>query len=409
MDTKPYVTLLWLLLSLVPVGMTGCSGFLPSLGASRSQIAQSAKKMQDADSQNLSSVVASIEIVDVNRGVTQQLLAQQHHDAFASLQTASRQLTISHIGPGDILEVTIWETPPAALFYQAATAVDNAVMLPSVNATRFPEQTVTSQGTISLPFVGNITVAGLTTQEIEKLIQHRLKGKANAPQVMARRLTNVSSTVTVVGEVNKSTIVPLTPRHERILDILAAAEGVKQEINKLTIQLTRGGQIHSMPLENVIADNSQNIAMQPGDVVTVLYQPLSFTALGASGLRNSEVAFEAKGITLAQALARAGGLRDGEADPKGVFIFRYESAKAIQWPTAPTVMTPDGKVPVIYRIDLNQASTFFAAQSFPIHDKDILYVSTAPSVQLQKFLALLSTVVSPAMSTTTQVHTISRD
>jgi len=365
--------------------------------------------MQDADSQNLSSVVASIEIVDVNRGVTQQLLAQQHHDAFASLQTASRQLTISHIGPGDILEVTIWETPPAALFYQAATAVDNAVMLPSVNATRFPEQTVTSQGTISLPFVGNITVAGLTTQEIEKLIQHRLKGKANAPQVMARRLTNVSSTVTVVGEVNKSTIVPLTPRHERILDILAAAEGVKQEINKLTIQLTRGGQIHSMPLENVIADNSQNIAMQPGDVVTVLYQPLSFTALGASGLRNSEVAFEAKGITLAQALARAGGLRDGEADPKGVFIFRYESAKAIQWPTAPTVMTPDGKVPVIYRIDLNQASTFFAAQSFPIHDKDILYVSTAPSVQLQKFLALLSTVVSPAMSTTTQVHTISRD
>ena len=92
-------------------------------------------------------------------------------------------------------------------------------------------------------------------------------------------------------------------------------------------------------------------AYQAGDVVTALFQPLSFTVLGATG-KNEEINFEAQGITLAQALARAGGLQDSRSDAKGVFIFRFEPANALKWPKQPAATTPEGKVPVIYRIDL---------------------------------------------------------
>jgi polysaccharide export outer membrane protein len=65
-------------------------------------------------------------------------------------------------------------------------------------------------------------------------------------------------------------------------------------------------------------------------VVTALFQPYSFTALGATGA-NAEIAFEATGITLAQALGRAGGLQDQRADVRGAFLFRLEDPRALDF------------------------------------------------------------------------------
>jgi len=43
---------------------------------------------------------------------------------------------------------------------------------------------------------------------------------------------------------------------------------------------------------------------------------------------------------------------------------------------------------VVYRLDLGQATSLFAAQDFAIRDKDVLYVSNAPIADLQKFLSI---------------------
>lgn len=72
----------------------------------------------------------------------------------------------------------------------------------------------------------------------------------------------------------------------------------------------------------------QNIPLIAGDVITLIHQPLSFTVLGAAG-KNSEIDFEAKGISLTQALGRAGGVLDTRTDAHGVFVFRFEDAYAL--------------------------------------------------------------------------------
>jgi polysaccharide export outer membrane protein len=128
-------------------------------------------------------------------------------------------------------------------------------------------------------------------------------------------------------------------------------------------------------------------------VITAMFQPLSFTVLGATG-KNEEVNFEAQGISLAQALARAGGLNDARADARGVFIFRFEDAGALDWATPPTA-TPEGKVPVIYQVDLRDPSAFFVAQSFPVQNKDVIYVSNAPAAELQKFMNIVVSAIYP--------------
>jgi len=363
--------------------LSGCASYsgMPSSGPSRSQIEALPETRN----------VTGIQIVDVNDAVARKLLASEKKNLFSDTFGASAQSAYV-IGAGDVIEVSIWEAPPAALF--GSGMIDPRSGPATTRVTAFPEQMVNSDGAINIPFAGQVPAAGRSPQQIEAEIVRRLKGKANQPQVLVRMIRNNTANVTVVGEVATSMRMPLTARGERLLDALAAAGGVRQPVNKMTLQVTRGDQVQALPLDMIIRDPKQNIVLQPGDVITSLFQPLSFTVLGAVA-KNEELNFEAQGITLAQALARVGGLEDARADAQGVFIFRFESPRALDLQGKAPVMTPEGKIPVIYRVNLKDPGTFFVAQSFPVQNKDVLYVSNAPAAELQKFLNILVSIVYP--------------
>jgi len=389
------------------LSLQGCSGFFASSGPSRSQIQTAAA----TDEQNPPTVT----IVNVDNKVAQRVLAVDRTIQFKDLLTPAKAPE-NLIGPGDTIDVLVWEAPPAILFTSAPTntAIAGAALSNmasprqggSTNAsttsstigmpmTALPAQVVSKQGTILFPFIGRLQVNGKTLSQIEAMITERLLGKANQPQVMARLINGYASTVSVVGELNTNVIMPLSPKGEKLMDAIAFAGGPKQPVNKTTIRVSRGGQTQSVPMEAVIQDPRQNIFLLPGDVVTAYYQPLSLNILGSVG-KNDEITFEAQGIMLSQALARAGGLVNSISDAKGVFIFRYEDPRAID--NIQTVGQPleDGRVPVVYQFDMTEPSTYFAVQNFPVKNKDMLYIASAPSVELNKFLSILTSVLSPA-------------
>ena len=303
----------------------------------------------------------------------------------------------SLIGPGDVLEVNIWEASPAILFGSSSNASLSIVNSSSSKATTLPEQVVNRDGKISVPFAGSIQAAGKTTDQIASEIVKALNGKANIPQVMVRLIRNRTSSITIVGDVAQSQQIALSPKQEKLLDVIAMAGGVRQPIQKVTIQLARGSKSGRMPLETIIKDPAQNVSLISGDVITAYFQPLSFTAMGAVG-QNREVEFEGQGITLAQAMARVGGVQDNRADARGVFLFRFEDPKALPPEYTKGIKTTDGKVPVIYRINLTDPTAFLTAQNFPMQNKDMLYVSNATSVELQKFLNILVSAVYPVVN-----------
>jgi polysaccharide export outer membrane protein len=371
--------------ALSAVLLSGCAGFLPGIGPSRKTIDE-AKPQPNT---------IAIQLIDINDAVTRQLLAQRELRLFSET-LGNQRIATRTVGPGDMLEVSIWEAAPATLF-GTAPVNSNSAMIATSHATTLPEQPVDDEGFIFVPFAGRIPAAGKTIQSIEGEIVGRLNGKANQPEVMVRMTRNLSSNATVVGEVNVSTRVPLVPGNERLLDALAAAAGVRQPVNKMTIQITRADNVYSLPLETIIRDPRQNVPLQPGDVVTALFQPYSFTALGATG-KNEEINFETQGITLAQALARSGGLIDARSNARGVFIFRFEPKAALAWPHEPVMTTSEGMVPAVFRIDLSDPASFFAIQSFPIENRDILYVSNAPITEVQKALNVLFSVAYPTLA-----------
>lgn len=367
----------------VLAGCSTVSAWLPAAGPSTEDVGKVAQ----------TSPSLGIQVVDVTDEVARRVLASQRRSLFSEAFATSSGPAYS-VGKGDMVEVSIWEAPPASLFGAALLDPRNGASTSRVTA--LPEQMVNSDGVINVPFVGSVAADGRTPQAIEADIVQRLKGKANQPQVLVRVLRNVSSNVTVVGEVAASTRMPITAKGERLLDALAAAGGVRQPVGKMTVQITRGNQVQALPLDTIIQDPRQNISLHAGDVVTALHQPLSFMVLGATG-KNEELNFEAQGITLSQALARAGGLQDQRADVRGVFIFRFEDPAALgQNPGGAT--TPEGRVPVVYKVDLRDPATFFVAQGFPMRHRDVMYVSNAPAAELQKFLNIVSSVVVPAVT-----------
>ena len=337
---------------------------------------------------------AGIRVVDVNDTIARRLFISAHPPLFSDI-LGDGQLAGTIVRRGDVLDIAIWEAPPATLFGSAGTDTRMAAASTSISrGTSLPEQMVDSDGRIVVPFAGPIMAADRTPSEISRDIAQRLLGKAHKPQVIVRLVQNSASNVTVVGDVTNSVRMPISSRGERLLDAVAAAGGVKQPIGKMTVQVTRGQKTASFPLETVIRDPLQNIRLQASDIVTVLFQPFSFTALGATGA-NAEIPFEGTGINLVQALGRVGGLQDARADVKGVFVFRFEDPEALGVSRQGMRLTPEGKLPVIYRIDMKNPATLFASQTFPIRNGDVLYVSNAPLADLQKFLTIISSTVVP--------------
>ena len=59
---------------------------------------------------------------------------------------------------------------------------------------------------------------------------------------------------------------------------------------------------------------------------------------------------------------------------------------------------PDGKVPVIYRVNLKDPASLFIAQNFIMQNKDLLYVSNAQAADYQKFLNMVVSIVYPVVN-----------
>jgi len=361
--------------------LASCAGYLPYDGPSSKAVLSAPDK----------SVLRGIELVPVNYAIATQLQQEQQDLTFSSYFTEGGD-DGQRAAPGDILQIYIWEAPPSLLFAASPLNGDASIGATNNMAT-LPSQAVADDGNITVPFAGQVHVAGMTTSQIAAKITGLLHGKANQPQVLVNMSENIAQSITVIGAVQHSQEVQMIPGGVQLLRALAEAGGVTQPVEQITIQISRNGQDDTLPLQTVLLNPKENIQLQPGDVVTALYQPLHVTLLGATGM-NSVLNFTSGQTSLAEALAKAGGLQDDRANAQGVFVFRFEDQNALNWPTPPKLLVHN-KVPVIYQFDLSDPATFFAAQTFEMRNQDLIYVSDAPVTSLQKVLNVVGAVVYP--------------
>jgi len=252
-------------------------------------------------------------VVDINRGVVDALLAQPTESFRTRFGKYSRP-TPPRIGIGDTISITIWEAAGGGLF---GTSPIGGVS-PGSRSVAIPEQVVGADGGVSVPFAGRIPVAGRSTVDVQRGIEQRLAEKAIEPKVIVTITKSVTYAATVSGEVVNGARVPLSVNGDRLLDLIALAGGAKSAVYDTFVRLSRDGVTVTIPMERLVSDPGENIFVQPGDVLTLVRVPQTYSVLGATG-QNAQITFNAERITLAEAIAKAGGLQDLRSDPTGCF------------------------------------------------------------------------------------------
>lgn len=371
--------------SLLVVGSLSACGSLPTSGPTTANVESQAG---EAD-------LSRYEIIDLTPDVLNRI-GRWPQPSFSGRFGDYRPAPTPVIGIGDSVSVTIWEAGSGGLF----TAPAGGLLSSGSKSVGIPEQVVSPDGQITIPYAGRIQVANKTTKEVQQIIVDKLAGKAIEPQALVTIPRPASTTVTVTGEV--STVgggrIPLGVRGDRVLDVISTAGGVRSPVHETFVRLTRGNKTAVVALQKIIVDPAENVYLRPGDILTLVREPQTFTIFGASS-RQAQVPFDTVGITLAEALAKSGGLNDIQADAGGIFIFRFEPSALVRSIRPDSVLARSGAlVPVVYRLNLRQAENFFIAKQFAVNNHDILFISNAPSTELVKFLTILSTVTSPALT-----------
>ncbi len=359
------------------------AGCLPSAGPGRSAIVSEGR-----------SSAPEFTVIALNQTIAE-LLASEEPDSLAATFGIGGGAPNLTIGVGDQVVVTIFEAAAGGLFSgdPSALAGNKHVSL--------PPQPVARDGTISIPYAGRVRAAGLTPDQVGGEIVAALKDKAIEPQVVVTLAQSASTFVTVAGDVGHPSRVPLTLRGDRVLDIVATVGGSRAPDYDSFVRLTRGGRSATVSLARIVRDPSQNIYVRPDDLIYVYTDPQMFTAFGATA-RNASFPFETDRLPLAEAVGRAGGLLDLRADPRGVFVFRYERPETFRLISGalpagrPAPPQEAAGIPVVYALDMKDPVGLFAAQRFLMRDNDILYVSSAAATDLQKAISIVAGSVSAA-------------
>jgi polysaccharide export outer membrane protein len=308
-------------------------------------------------------------------------------------------------GIGDILGVTIFEAASGGLFIPAEGGVRPG------NFVTIPNQAVDPRGNISIPYAGSIRANGRTQVEVQDAIVAALKNRAIEPQVVVSLVEQKTSMITILGE-GRSSRIPAAASPERMLDVIsragmtAAGTSTGAAGAETWVLLERNGRRAIAPFGALIYEPANNVFVHPNDTIYLYREPQTFLAFGAVGSQQ-QIPFGTWRLSLAEAISKAGGLVDTQADPTSVFLYRGEARDVAEAMGIDCRPYEGPVIPVIYTINLRDPAGYFLASSFEMRNKDILYASNSFSVESTKFMTYINTVtgtVQGVMGTVTSAY-----
>jgi polysaccharide export outer membrane protein len=323
------------------------------------------------------------------------ILQQFEPKGLAGAFTDKRPPASLTFGIGDTISVTIFEAAAGGLFIPAEAGVRPG------NFVTLPEQAIDNDGNITVPYAGTVRAAGRTAVQVQRDIVAAIRNRAIEPQAVVSVTNQRTSLVSVLGEVNLPSRfgASASGAGDRILDAITRAGGIKGQGYETWVMLERQGKNATVPFENLVMNSANNIYVQPNDRIYVYREQQKFIALGATG-QSGQFNFDAWRINLSEAVGKAGGLNDSQADPDAVFMYRAEPRDvAERLGVDVNKFGGAALIPVIFSINLRDPGGFFLATKTQMRNGDIIFVSNARSVEITKVLQYIRVIVATTSET----------
>ena len=289
------------------------------------------------------------------------------------------------IAAGDEIRLTVWDS------------ADDSLITNGEPSAVIEGLTVGPDGTIFVPYIGNVRVVGLTEQLARRELQMELDVIAPQAQVQLELLEGRTNSVDLVGGVGAPGRFPMPDRNYTVLNLIADAGGVQQTLQNPQIRLIRRGDIYGTSIDRLFAEPGLDTLLHGGDRVIVEEDRRYFLSLGAAGEQNQH-AFPQDNVSALDAMALIGGVNSGRGDPGGILVLREYPYSAVRT----DARGPDQQR-VVFSLDLTNADGLFSAGNFRINPGDLVLVTESPVTAAQTIFGLIGSafgVVNAAASVT---------
>lgn len=255
------------------------------------------------------------------------------------------------VGPGDVLSIIVWDHPeltnPTGEFRDPISA----------------GRLVATDGTMFYPYVGILSVKGLTVGQIREQLAQRLTKTIQSPQVDVRVAAFRAHRIQVTGEVKQPGLVALDDTPKGVLEAVGERGGLTAEASRRQVILQRGGEAYRIDLAALLSGSRPviNPRILPGDVIHVPDSGADRVFVMGEVKNSAPVVMLQGGLTLTEALTTVGGLDRLSARDSGLLVFRRAEEVS------------EGR-PTIFALDMGQPEGMLLANEFQLAPRDVVYV-----------------------------------
>jgi len=274
------------------------------------------------------------------------------------------------IGPGDILNIVVWDHPELVLQPAGSITTDAISGSPVSNG-----YNVSQNGEIQFPYVGSFAAGGLTEYEVRDGLTKRLSRYLESPKITVRIQSYRNGRVYVDGSVRTPGLQAVNDVPMTLPEAINRAGGLAPDADRSTIALSRGGKTTLINLPQMVQQgvNPNQIMLAAGDMVRVFSQDDAKVYVLGEVMRPAAQPLRNGRMTLNQALGEAGGVSTTSGNPRQIYVVRAKG---------------EGQ-PDIYHLDASSPVSYALAEGFELKARDVVYVDPAPLVRWSRVINLI--------------------
>jgi polysaccharide export outer membrane protein len=282
------------------------------------------------------------------------------------------------LGPGDVLQITVWDHPELA----AALGNPTESTRPSDAALGF---IVDHDGNLQFPYCGTLHVAGDTAEQVQRKIIANLGKVMVKPQVTVRVASFRASQIYIDGEVR-------TPGSQTINDIpmtlteaINRAGGFSPTADQSHVVIVRNDKTYYVNVAQMLHNNQNpsKIVLKNGDLLRIEpREDYGVYLMGEVNKPGTVLPMRNGRLSLGEAISQAGSFNNGTADAKELYVIRGGP----------------GLKPQVYHLDATSPVSMLLANQFELEPKDIVYLDAGGLVRFSRVLNLLLPLVNAGLT-----------
>lgn len=300
--------------------------------------------------------------------------------ALSSLQPIIGTAKPYAMGPGDILSLTIWESPqmPSS---RTTLGPELTQVVTNETTTVPPGLSIAADGTVQIPYIGSVRVSGMTEAEATQLVTRQLAKFIRNPQVTLRVSAYRSKKVFIEGEVRTPGQVVITDVPMTMAEAIARSGGVTGAADTSNLTLFRQGKSYriNQPLLTKRGIALSSIPLLSEDLLRVAPRDEGRVSVMGEVARPMTLNMRNGYLTLQDALAEAGGVNTVSSDPRQIYVIRNTGAET---------------VPQVYHLSARSPVMLALAENFELRPKDVVFVDPAPLALWNRVISLILPSVS---------------